>query len=86
VILAGVEMRELAIDEERLCGTGGSRPIEQQGAGSGHRDTGGPFAHAGKSEDALGQPAADASVSRLLVELLVGLAGRRHRSWAPSER
>jgi hypothetical protein len=85
LILARVEMREFALDEECFFRTGDIGPFQQQGAGAGHRDPARTFAHAWKGENALGQQEPDAAVSRLLIELLVGLDSRRRGPWAFSE-
>ncbi len=65
---------------------GGGRPIEQKGAGSGHRDPGGPFAHGRKRQHTVRQLPPKALIGGLLVKLCMGQAGRSCRSWAPSER
>ncbi len=69
VVLGGVEMRELAADEERLCRPAGRRPIEQECPGPWDRDPGRSFAHPWEREHTLRQPTSNGFIDGLLVHL-----------------
>jgi hypothetical protein len=86
LVLTGVEMRELAPFEESLSGPTRRGSIEEQGSRSGHRYAGGTLADPWEGEYSLGETTADALISGLLVDLLVGQPRRRRRAQSRSDR
>jgi hypothetical protein len=82
VVFTGMEMRELAADEEGLWRPAGCRPIEEEGPGPRDGDQRRPFAHPGEREHALRQATTNAFTGRLLVNL--GMRQTRCRRWSRS--
>ena len=80
VVRGGVEVGELAADQERLRRAGRLARGEDEGARAGHRDAARLLDDAGQRERPARELLDDVRVGRLLVELRVRVAGRRTRA------